>query len=113
MLSRLAEWKKVEKTVAEALTNLDMAKKAKEESSERAARQRQVNDSLDGLKHKLGILETQMRQSDSHRLRSDLEKLKVELGAHLLFFYMFISHSMRLFDCAINNVFHMIYIFEL
>ncbi len=55
-------------------------RKAHEAAVERGRRRADLTEALEGAKHQLALLETNMRQSDTHRLRADVERLRKELG---------------------------------
>lgn len=66
----------------EATQRFDELRKLHEAATDRARQQAELNDALDAAKHKLALLETSMRQSDTHRLRTDVERQMKELGKY-------------------------------
>lgn len=62
------------------MTRARATQEAREAAAERARRRADLAETLDRTRHQLALVETNLRQSDTHRLRSDLERLKEELG---------------------------------
>ncbi|CAI2733808.1 unnamed protein product [Schistosoma spindalis] len=83
LLSRIFKWRDLEVASQKAEENV-----AQGEANVRAAQLRSQNishlrEALDNARHRLGLLETQIRQTDKHRLRADLAATKEELKQRL------------------------------
>ncbi|EUB60548.1 Structural maintenance of chromosomes protein 2 [Echinococcus granulosus] len=79
LLIRVAQWRAAECEAVEATTRVRATQEAREAAVERARRRADLAETLDRARHQLALVETNLRQSDTHRLRSDLERLKEEL----------------------------------
>uniref|UniRef100_A0A5K3F9D4 Structural maintenance of chromosomes protein n=1 Tax=Mesocestoides corti TaxID=53468 RepID=A0A5K3F9D4_MESCO len=79
LLTRLSEWKIAETTATEALARFQETRQVRDAAVERGRRRADLMEALDVARHELALLETNLRQSDTHRLRSDVGRLKNEL----------------------------------
>ncbi|CAH8634137.1 unnamed protein product [Schistosoma curassoni] len=79
LLSRIFKWRDLEVAAQKAEENVTQG-----EANVRAAQLRSQNishlrEALDNARHQLELLETQIRQTDKHRLRADLAATRTEL----------------------------------
>ncbi|KAL5106246.1 Structural maintenance of chromosome protein 2 [Taenia crassiceps] len=79
LLIRVAQWRAAECEAVEAMARARATQEAREAAAERARRRADLAETLDRTRHQLALVETNLRQSDTHRLRSDLGRLKEEL----------------------------------
>ncbi|KAM7536776.1 hypothetical protein Aperf_G00000085721 [Anoplocephala perfoliata] len=80
LLTRVAQWRAAESEVANALKACQEMQMAREAAMGRARQRADLTETLDRARHELALIETNLRQSDTHRLRSDLERLGKELS---------------------------------
>ncbi|KAL5969985.1 Structural maintenance of chromosome protein 2 [Taenia solium] len=80
LLIRVAQWRAAECEAVEAMIRAQAMQEAREAAAERARRRADLAETLDRTRHQLALVETNLRQSDTHRLRSDLERLREELA---------------------------------
>ena len=83
LLVRVAQWRAAENAASEALARCRALQEAREAAVARSRRRVDLTESLDRARHQLALIETNLRQSDTHRLRFDLQRLKQELGEFL------------------------------
>ncbi|CAL8085544.1 unnamed protein product [Calicophoron daubneyi] len=79
LLARIAKWRELEAAAVrdeEAVTRGEANLKA---AAVRAQQIAQLREALENARHKLNILETQIRQTDKHRLRADVLETRKEL----------------------------------
>nr|CDS25301.1 structural maintenance of chromosomes protein 2 [Hymenolepis microstoma] len=79
LLTRVAQWRAAESAATDAMKQCQEIQRAREAASIRAKQRADLSESLDRARHELAIIETALRQSDTHRLRTDLERLGIEL----------------------------------
>ncbi|VDM35248.1 unnamed protein product [Hydatigera taeniaeformis] len=79
LLIRVAQWRVAECEAAEARARARATQEARESAAERTHRRADLVEILDRTRHQLALVETNLRQSDTHRLRSDLGRLREEL----------------------------------
>ncbi|VUZ41372.1 unnamed protein product, partial [Hymenolepis diminuta] len=79
LLTRVAQWRAAESAAADAMKECQKIQRVREAASARSKQRADLSESLDRARHELAIIETTLRQSDTHRLRTDLERLSKEL----------------------------------
>lgn len=77
---RVAQWREAESAAAEAVKRCRVMEEARNAAVARSRRRADLTESLDRVRHQLALIETNLRQSDTHRLRCDLERQRKELG---------------------------------
>ncbi|CAH8875411.1 unnamed protein product [Trichobilharzia szidati] len=79
LLLRIFEWRDLETEAQNCAEKVAQGEIAIRSAKARAQKISQLRDALDSCRHDLGMLETQIRQTDRHRLRVDLARTKEEL----------------------------------
>ncbi|KAH8863288.1 Structural maintenance of chromosomes protein 2 [Schistosoma japonicum] len=79
LLSRIFRWRDVDAAAQRAEENVTRGEANVKAAQVRSRKISHLREALDNARHQLGLLETQMRQTDKHRLRADVAATKDEL----------------------------------
>ncbi|THD21367.1 Structural maintenance of chromosomes protein 2 [Fasciola hepatica] len=80
LLAKLAHWRQLEDTAAKAEEEVSRGESNLQAAQKRTQDIAQLREALASARHKLGILEGELRLNDQHRLKADVLATREELG---------------------------------